>query len=116
MFFPNGSLLASAGVNDIRIWDLIAGKLLAKFNPHNKTVTCLGMAMNNSRLVTGSLDRQVRPLIVDWSILRNFQVSRNCETAGVNLREIAKPCETPKRPLRNSETSPSISILEGRRK
>ena len=63
MFFPNGSLLASAGVNDIRIWDLIAGKLLAKFNPHNKTVTCLGMAMNNSRLVTGSLDRQVRQLI-----------------------------------------------------
>jgi len=60
MFFPNGSLLASAGVNDIRIWDLIAGKLLAKFNPHNKTVTCLGMAMNNSRLVTGSLDRQVK--------------------------------------------------------
>ena len=64
MFFPNGSLLASAGVNDIRIWDLIAGKLLAKFNPHNKTVTCLGMAMNNSRLVTGSLDRQVRQLTV----------------------------------------------------
>ena len=59
MFFPNGSLLASAGINDVRIWDLIAGKMLAKFNPHNKTITCLGMAMNNSRLVTGSLDRQV---------------------------------------------------------
>jgi len=60
MFFPNGSLLASAGINDVRIWDLIAGKMLAKFNPHNKTITCLGMAMNNSRLVTGSLDRQVK--------------------------------------------------------
>jgi len=60
MFFPNGSLLASAGINDVRIWDLIAGKMLAKFSPHNKTVTCLGMAKNNTRLVTGSLDRQVK--------------------------------------------------------
>jgi len=60
MFFPNGTLLASAGGHEVRIWDLIAGRMLAKMMPHNKTVTSLGMAMNNSRIVTASLDRQVK--------------------------------------------------------
>jgi len=60
MFFPNGSLLASAGGHEVKIWDLIAGRMLAKMMPHNKTITSLGMAMNNSRIVTSSLDRQVK--------------------------------------------------------
>ena len=33
-------------------------------------------------------------LDIDWLILRNFQVLRKCESAGVNLRETAKLCET----------------------
>ena len=36
---------------------------------------------------------------LDWSILRNFQVLQNCESAGVNLRETAKHCETSKKDL-----------------
>ena len=60
VFFPSGTILASAGGHEVKIWDLIAGRLLAKLTPHNKTITSLGFATNNSRIVTSSLDRQVK--------------------------------------------------------
>lgn len=51
-FFPGGS--------DIKVWDAInGGRLLAKVHNHHKTVTCLCLATNGSRLMSGSLDRHV---------------------------------------------------------
>ena len=54
------SRAASASADgEIRIWDLLAGKLLTAITPHNKTITSLGISSNGTRLVSASLDRQV---------------------------------------------------------
>jgi U3 small nucleolar RNA-associated protein 15 len=50
-----------SGGPDIKIWDLLAGgRLLTKMSPHNKTVTSLTLASRGTRLVSASLDRQVK--------------------------------------------------------
>ena len=50
-----------AGGPEIKIWDLLAGgKLLKTMAPHNKTVTSLSLASRGSRLISASLDRQVK--------------------------------------------------------
>ena len=49
------------GGPEIKIWDLLAGgRLLTTMSPHNKTVTSLGFASRGTRLMTSSLDRQVK--------------------------------------------------------
>ena len=57
---PNGTLLVTAGGSVIKVWDLVANKLLTTFSPHNKTITSLCMANQNTRLMTASLDRQIK--------------------------------------------------------
>ncbi|KAK4327189.1 hypothetical protein Pmani_002325 [Petrolisthes manimaculis] len=60
LFFPAGGLFVSAGGTEVRVWDTIAGKLLAKVSQHHKTITCLGLASNGQRLLSGSLDQRVK--------------------------------------------------------
>ena len=61
MFLPNGTTLAVACGNEIKIWDLVAGNpLLSTISTHNKTVTSLGLANNGARIVSSSLDRQLK--------------------------------------------------------
>lgn len=61
MMLPNGTMLVSAGGNEVKIWDLLSGnRLLKTISTHNKTVTSIGLARDNTRLVTGSLDRQLK--------------------------------------------------------
>jgi len=66
---PGGGLLASAGGNYVKIWDLVGGgKLLANISVHSKTVTSLGVSGSGGWLVSGSLDRQVQ-----WIDLKSFR-------------------------------------------
>lgn len=52
------------------MWDALAGgRLLAKLCQHHKTVTCLHLASDNRRLLSGSLDRHVK--VYDVSSYRN---------------------------------------------
>ncbi|XP_025409620.1 U3 small nucleolar RNA-associated protein 15 homolog [Sipha flava] len=60
MFLPSGSLLISAGGTEVRIWDVLAGKLLAKLTQNHKTVTALCLAKQGSAIVTASLDKHVK--------------------------------------------------------
>lgn len=61
IFFPSGGIFVSAGGTEVRVWDAIAGgRLLAKLMHHHKTVTCLHLASDNKRLMSGSLDRHVK--------------------------------------------------------
>uniref|UniRef100_A0A2R5LMQ6 U3 small nucleolar RNA-associated protein 15 homolog n=1 Tax=Ornithodoros turicata TaxID=34597 RepID=A0A2R5LMQ6_9ACAR len=69
LMFPNGGVFLTAGGNSIRVWDIVAGKLLAQIAQHHKTVTCLKLASKGQRLLSGSLDRHVK--IYDVS---NYQV------------------------------------------
>ncbi|WOK96376.1 hypothetical protein Cni_G05083 [Canna indica] len=67
LFLPSGGLLATAGGNVVKIWDVIGGgKLIHTMESHNKTVTalCLGRIGNESagraggepRLLSVSID------------------------------------------------------------
>uniref|UniRef100_A0A1Y1N2Q3 U3 small nucleolar RNA-associated protein 15 homolog n=1 Tax=Photinus pyralis TaxID=7054 RepID=A0A1Y1N2Q3_PHOPY len=61
LYLPSGGIFLSAGGTDIKIWDSIAGgKLLGCISQHHKTVTCLRLASDNRRLLSGSLDRHVK--------------------------------------------------------
>ncbi|ODM94810.1 U3 small nucleolar RNA-associated protein 15 [Orchesella cincta] len=58
---PSGSLLFTAGLTEIRVWDCLAGgRLLTKISQHHKTITCLRFATNSKRLLSASLDRHVK--------------------------------------------------------
>uniref|UniRef100_A0A0V0G9H3 U3 small nucleolar RNA-associated protein 15 homolog n=1 Tax=Triatoma dimidiata TaxID=72491 RepID=A0A0V0G9H3_TRIDM len=69
LFLPSGGIFISAGGTELRVWDALAGgRLLARISHHHKTITCLCLASNNSRLLSGSLDRHVK--IYDISTYR----------------------------------------------
>ncbi|XP_040565487.1 U3 small nucleolar RNA-associated protein 15 homolog [Lepeophtheirus salmonis] len=59
LFLQGGALLASAGGHHVILWDLTAGKYLAKMSPHSKTITSLSTSNNGTRIVSASLDRKV---------------------------------------------------------
>ncbi|KAL0916182.1 hypothetical protein M5K25_013673 [Dendrobium thyrsiflorum] len=66
LFLPSGGLIATAGGNSVKIWDVIGGgRLLHTMESHNKTVTsiCLGRVGNEgagscgeSRILSVSID------------------------------------------------------------
>lgn len=61
LYLPSGGVFLSAGGTNIKIWDSIAGgKLLGCISQHHKTITCLRLAADNKRLLSGSLDRHVK--------------------------------------------------------
>lgn len=61
LFLPSGGVFLSAGGTDIKIWDTVAGgKLIGSVVKHHKTITCLRLASDNKRLLSGSLDRHVK--------------------------------------------------------
>lgn len=61
LFLPSGGIFISAGGTDLKIWDTLAGgKLVGSVSQHHKTITCLRLASNNKRLLSGSLDRHVK--------------------------------------------------------
>ncbi|CAB3235035.1 unnamed protein product [Arctia plantaginis] len=75
LFLPSGGIFISAGGTEIKVWDIFnAGKLLANISQHHKTITTLGLASNNSRLMSASLDRHVK--IYDIS---TFKVIHNID-------------------------------------
>ncbi|CAG9790945.1 unnamed protein product [Diatraea saccharalis] len=75
IFLPSGGIFISAGGTEIKVWDIFnGGKLLANISQHHKTVTCLRLASNNSRLMSASLDRHVK--IYDIS---TFKVVHNID-------------------------------------
>jgi U3 small nucleolar RNA-associated protein 15 len=55
-----GTLLVSAGLNMVKVWDVVGGKVLHSVSMHNKTVTCLAFGRSGTRLLTGSLDQQIK--------------------------------------------------------
>ncbi|GJQ81490.1 hypothetical protein Trydic_g14645 [Trypoxylus dichotomus] len=61
LFLPSGGIFLSAGGTAIKVWDALAGgKLLGTISQHHKTITCLCLGSNNTRLLSGSLDRHVK--------------------------------------------------------
>ncbi|XP_051170261.1 U3 small nucleolar RNA-associated protein 15 homolog [Leptopilina boulardi] len=61
LFLPSGGIVLSAGGTEIKVWDtLTGGKLLARMSNHHKTITCMTIASNGQKILSGSLDRHVK--------------------------------------------------------
>ncbi|XP_010518518.1 PREDICTED: protein SLOW WALKER 1 [Camelina sativa] len=60
VYLPSGGMIATAGGNSVKVWDLIGGgKMVCSMESHNKTVTslCVGrMDSAETRLVSVALD------------------------------------------------------------
>ncbi|GJT52390.1 protein slow walker 1 [Tanacetum coccineum] len=78
VYLPSGGLVATAGGNTVKIWDLIGGgRLLHSMESHNKTVTKLCVAKigkesgefgNQFRIMSVSLDGYLK--VFDYSALK----------------------------------------------
>ncbi|GFQ79209.1 u3 small nucleolar RNA-associated protein 15 homolog [Trichonephila clavata] len=60
LIFPSGGLFISAGGTSLKVWDPVAGRMLAHVIPHHKAITSLCFASNGRRLMSASLDRHVK--------------------------------------------------------
>ncbi|XP_037039954.1 U3 small nucleolar RNA-associated protein 15 homolog [Bradysia coprophila] len=69
MFLPTSGLFASCGGPRVTIWDVFAGgKLLTTLPDRVRNITCLQMACNGSRLLSGGWDQEVH--IFDMTTFR----------------------------------------------
>ncbi|CAA7408429.1 unnamed protein product [Spirodela intermedia] len=75
LFLPSGGLMATAGGNVVKLWDVISGgRMIHRLDCHNKTVTsvCLGAVGKGDegepRLLTASLDGYVK--VFDYAAFR----------------------------------------------
>ena len=70
----SSSTLASAAGNEVTILNLVAGKAEHIVRSHQKTVTSLSTAQNNSRLLTAGLDRHVKiHNTATWEVVAGFK-------------------------------------------
>lgn len=60
MMTASGALLLSAGGNELKIWDLAAGRLLHTFCNHQKNITSLCMDGSGGRILSAGLDGHVK--------------------------------------------------------
>lgn len=61
VYLPSGGMIATAGLNSVKVWDLIGGgRMVCSMESHNKTVTCLSVGRmgleGENRLVSVALD------------------------------------------------------------
>ncbi|XP_055638713.1 U3 small nucleolar RNA-associated protein 15 homolog [Toxorhynchites rutilus septentrionalis] len=61
IFLPSGGIFISAGGTSVNVYDALAGgRKIAQLSQHHKAVTCLQLASDGKRLLSGSLDRHVK--------------------------------------------------------
>lgn len=77
LMFPSGSMFVTAGGNRIKVWDALGrSRMLHSFSNHQKTITSLCFDANAGRLLSGSLDRQVKVYDVkDYKVVHSMKYS-----------------------------------------
>jgi len=61
LLFPGSGVVVSAGSNEIKIWDVLAGgRLMRTLSNHQKTITSLCFDSSHTRILTASLDHHVK--------------------------------------------------------
>lgn len=61
LFTPSGSILATVGGSEVKLWDVMSGgRLVHTFNNHQKNITSLALDSNASRLLSAGLDGHVK--------------------------------------------------------
>ncbi|KAF2275355.1 U3 small nucleolar RNA-associated protein-like protein 15 [Westerdykella ornata] len=73
---PSGTTLLAAADNAVSILDIVAAKPVQVLRNHQKTVTCLSLAGNGSRLLTGALDGHVKVFETQgWNMVAGMKYS-----------------------------------------
>lgn len=60
VIFPTGNAIASAGGMDVTVWDLLKGQPMTTLRNHKKDVTSIVLDFQRSRLISGSLDQNLK--------------------------------------------------------
>ncbi len=68
-FSPDGKTLASAGGEEVRLWDVTTGKNIATLEGHTDWALCVAFSPDGTILASGSADKTVR--------LWNIRTSKN---------------------------------------
>lgn len=90
---PSGTTVLAAADNQISVLDLVAGKPLQLIKNHQKTVTSLCLASNNTRLVSGGLDGHVKIFeTAGWNVVSGSKypapvLAVNVISTGVNRED-----------------------------
>ncbi|KAJ3179051.1 snoRNA-binding rRNA-processing protein [Gaertneriomyces sp. JEL0708] len=86
LMFPGSGLLASAGGNSVKIWDLLSGgRMIQGLANHQKTITCMTFDGSASRLLTGSLDHHVKVYSTrDFKVVHNIKYPAPVQSIGVS--------------------------------
>lgn len=67
---PSGTTILAAADNQISVLDLVAGKPLQLLKNHQKAVTSLSLASNDTRVVSGGLDGHVKVFeTTGWNVV-----------------------------------------------
>ncbi|KAJ3020066.1 snoRNA-binding rRNA-processing protein [Thoreauomyces humboldtii] len=86
LMFPGSGLVASAGGNQVKVWDILGGgRHLQTMANHQKTITCMTFDGTGSRIVTGSLDHQVKIYSVrDYKVVHSIKYPAPVSSVGVS--------------------------------
>lgn len=89
LFLPTGGIFISAGGTEIKVWDALAGgKLLGSVSQHHKTITCLRLASDNRRLLSGSLDRHVKVYdLSSFKVVHTLSYSNGIVSLGISKND-----------------------------
>lgn len=91
LMFPGGGVALSAGSNQIKVWDILAGRLLQTFSNHQKTITSLALDSQGKRLLTASLDQHVKIHDVqDYHVTHSIKYTAPILSMSLSVSELYK--------------------------
>ncbi|KNC51417.1 U3 small nucleolar RNA-associated protein [Thecamonas trahens ATCC 50062] len=75
LVLPSSGLVVSAALNSLSVWDILAGgKKLLSVSNHRKTITALALDSTGARLLSASLDQQVKVYdVTDYSVTHTIK-------------------------------------------
>ena len=75
------------GGTEVCIWDILAGgKLIARFLPHHKTITCMAMASGGKKILTGSIDKKVKVIDVqNYDVVHTITYDSPVVSLGISV-------------------------------